>query len=66
MPDDEDDNDQVKLARFFAQARSASGEILWNFSGEPELATATARAHKGDVKDFSLAAVGRQRIEWAE
>src|SRR5271157_2031686 len=66
MPDDEDDNDQVKLARFFAQARSVSGEILWNFSGEPELATVTAKAHKGDVKDFSLAAVGRQRIEWAE
>jgi len=28
MLDDEDDNDQVKLARFFAQARSAPGEIL--------------------------------------
>src|SRR5271165_6540731 len=66
MPDDEDDNDQVKLARFFAQAGSASGEILWNFSGEPELATATARAHKGDVKDLSLAEAGRKRIEWAE
>jgi adenosylhomocysteinase len=32
------------------------------------LATATAapKAPKGDVKDFSLAAVGKQRIEWAE
>jgi adenosylhomocysteinase len=30
------------------------------------LATATASPAKGDVKDVSLAALGKQRIEWAE
>ena len=30
------------------------------------MATMTAAPVKGDVKDFSLAALGKQRIEWAE
>jgi adenosylhomocysteinase len=30
------------------------------------LATVTASSLKGDVKDFSLAGAGKQRIEWAE
>ena len=35
-------------------------------TGVLTLATATASSRKGDVKDFSLAGVGKQRIEWAE
>ncbi len=30
------------------------------------MAAVTASPTKGDVKDFSLAAVGKQRIDWAE
>jgi adenosylhomocysteinase len=37
-----------------------------NHLGAKELATATASANKGDVKDPSLAAAGKRRIEWAE
>jgi adenosylhomocysteinase len=35
-------------------------------TGELALATVTSTNRKGDVKDFSLAGVGKQRIEWAE
>ena len=43
-----------------------AGSFVFPFPGEIALATATASPPKGDVKDFSLAGLGKQRIEWAE